>query len=151
MTRFFCECRTPQLQSFVTKMLKIFSRPRQDKSFDPNNKHDTERLIWGYLHRFEKSNKGQTPIPSPIHAIILRYYFCIQKWGTPMGGRGGRAFELSANGGISKIRIWSGAFLDAIQFHVDGSGWSRKYGGNGGRMAVLELKEGDYIQRAELR
>ena len=65
------------------------------------------------------------------------------QWGDEFGGSGGNPFQLSATGRISKIRLWSEHHIDALQFWVDGSGWSEKYGGNGGEMQCLELKEED--------
>ena len=65
------------------------------------------------------------------------------QWGEAIGGDGGNPFRLSATGHISKIRLWTGDCVDALQFHIDGSEWSKKYGGNGEKMQVLELKEED--------
>lgn len=49
----------------------------------------------------------------------------------------------------SKINIWTGAALDAVQFEC-GDIKLEKHGGNGGRFRSNSLKEGQYIKKVRV-
>ncbi|XP_072956341.1 protein GOS9-like [Typha angustifolia] len=64
------------------------------------------------------------------------------------GGNGGGAFDMGAATRLTDIKIRHGAAIDAIQikYEVDGKiKWSPQYGGNGGVLAEIDLKDGEFL------
>ncbi len=72
----------------------------------------------------------------------------------PSGGYGGVHYNSGATGQtkVVEVRVYSGAFIDSIQFiyKFDHGGLlqGKKFGGNGGKLKVLKLAADEYIDRA---
>ena len=73
------------------------------------------------------------------------------------GGTGGGAFsdDLTETTKLTKINIWSGAMIDAIQATWMKPGGAvftgTKHGGNGGGLSTINLKNDEYITRIDGR
>ncbi|XP_072955904.1 protein GOS9-like [Typha angustifolia] len=68
----------------------------------------------------------------------------VGKW----GGDGGGPFDMGAATRLANIRIRHGAAIDAIQimYEVDGKmKWSTQFGGNGGALTEISLKDGELL------
>ncbi|XP_072986551.1 protein GOS9-like [Typha latifolia] len=68
----------------------------------------------------------------------------VGKW----GGDGGGGFDMGAATRLANIRIRHGAAVDAIQimYEVDGKmKWSTQFGGNGGGLTEINLKDGEFL------
>lgn len=75
--------------------------------------------------------------------------------GTKMGGAGATVgcekWEAPKNGFIKAIYVWSGVYMDAIQFHPSEGEPSRRFGGGGGGRTILEDRNNGAIRKIDAK